>query len=110
MSGFFALATERIADPVLRARSALLAVTIGLSGVLSAFLVNDVVCVALTPLVLAPLPAAEAAADPLPGRPGDGLEHRLGRDDHGQPAEHHHRLALAHLLPAVRRAAGPGGR
>ena len=26
--------------------------TIGLSGVLSAFLVNDVVCVALTPLVL----------------------------------------------------------
>ena len=32
--------------------AALLAVTIALSGVLSAFLVNDVVCVALTPLVL----------------------------------------------------------
>ena len=51
MAGFFALATERIAerfsDPL-----PLLAVTIGLSGVLSAFLVNDVVCVALTPLVL----------------------------------------------------------
>ncbi len=30
----------------------LLAMTMGLSGVLSAFLVNDVVCVALTPLVL----------------------------------------------------------
>ena len=78
-----------------RGRSPLLAVTIGLSGVLSAFLVNDVVCVALTPLVLRPLPAAEAAADPVPGRPGDGVEHRLGGDDHGQPAEHHHRLALA---------------
>src|SRR5258707_9872241 len=51
MAGFFALATERIA-----ARSSgpltLLAVTISLSGVLSAFLVNDVVCVALTPLML----------------------------------------------------------
>jgi Na+/H+ antiporter NhaD/arsenite permease-like protein len=51
MAGFFALATECIA-----ARSSapltLLAVTIGLSGTLSAFLVNDVVCVALTPLVL----------------------------------------------------------
>jgi Na+/H+ antiporter NhaD/arsenite permease-like protein len=51
LAGFFALATDRIA-----ARFAgpftLLAVVIGLSGVLSAFLVNDVVCVALTPLVL----------------------------------------------------------
>ena len=51
ISGFFALATERIAA---RCKSplSLLAVTIFLSGVLSAFLVNDVVCVALTPLVL----------------------------------------------------------
>lgn len=51
LAGFFALATESIA-----ARCAgpfvLLGVTIALSGVLSAFLVNDVVCVALTPLVL----------------------------------------------------------
>jgi Na+/H+ antiporter NhaD/arsenite permease-like protein len=51
LSGFFALATDGIAarfsEPL-----PLLTVTIGLSGVLSAFLVNDVVCVALTPLVL----------------------------------------------------------
>jgi Na+/H+ antiporter NhaD/arsenite permease-like protein len=51
LSGFFALVTDKIAgrfaDPV-----PLLAVIILLSGVLSAFLVNDVVCVALTPLVL----------------------------------------------------------
>jgi Na+/H+ antiporter NhaD/arsenite permease-like protein len=50
-SGFFALATERIA----RRRPGpyvLLAATIFLSGVLSAFLVNDVVCLALTPLVI----------------------------------------------------------
>jgi len=51
MAGFFALATERIARRF-SAPLPLLAVTIGLSGVLSAFLVNDVVCVALTPLVL----------------------------------------------------------
>ena len=51
MSGFFALATEHIATR-LRGPYTLLAVTIALSGFLSAFLVNDVVCVALTPLVL----------------------------------------------------------
>ena len=51
MAGFFALATERIASRF-SSPMALLAVTIGLSGTLSAFLVNDVVCVALTPLVL----------------------------------------------------------
>jgi Na+/H+ antiporter NhaD/arsenite permease-like protein len=51
LAGFFALATERIAARFSGAYS-LLAVTILLSGVLSAFLVNDVVCVALTPLVL----------------------------------------------------------
>ncbi|HWE39277.1 MAG TPA: anion transporter [Isosphaeraceae bacterium] len=51
MAGFFALATTRIAAACSGPRT-LLAVTIGLSGVLSAFLVNDVVCVALTPLIL----------------------------------------------------------
>lgn len=51
MAGFFALATERVAARCSGPLS-LLAVVIGLSGVLSAFLVNDVVCVALTPLVL----------------------------------------------------------
>jgi len=51
LSGFFELlvgvALRRIKTP-----NGLLAVTIGLSGGLSAFLINDVVCVALTPLVL----------------------------------------------------------
>ena len=51
MAGFFALATDRIAGHF-SGPFALLGVTIALSGVLSAFLVNDVVCVALTPLVL----------------------------------------------------------
>jgi Na+/H+ antiporter NhaD/arsenite permease-like protein len=51
LAGFFALVTERIAARF-AAPLPLLAVVIGLSGTLSAFLVNDVVCVALTPLVL----------------------------------------------------------
>src|ERR1700676_5495832 len=51
LSGFF----ERLARWTLagvRTPRSLLAVTIALSGILSAFLVNDVVCLALTPLVL----------------------------------------------------------
>lgn len=51
ISGVFALATDCIAARCSGAYS-LLVVVIVLSGVLSAFLVNDVVCVALSPLVL----------------------------------------------------------
>lgn len=51
LSGFFA---RLVAGALTRVRSphALLALTIALSGVLSAFLVNDIICLALTPLVL----------------------------------------------------------
>jgi Na+/H+ antiporter NhaD/arsenite permease-like protein len=51
LSGFFALATDRLAQRF-PGPWGLLAVVIALSGLLSAFLVNDVVCVALTPLVV----------------------------------------------------------
>ncbi len=51
LSGFFAVVTHWIATRRLSPHG-LLAMTIGLAGVLSAFLVNDVVCVAMTPLVL----------------------------------------------------------
>ncbi len=51
IAGFFTLATEQIAARFSGPFS-LLAVTIAISGTLSAFLVNDVVCVALTPLIL----------------------------------------------------------
>jgi Na+/H+ antiporter NhaD/arsenite permease-like protein len=63
LSGFFArlvgLALRHLVTP-----KGLLALTIGLSGVLSAFLINDVICVALTPLVLHL--ARRLKFDPLP--------------------------------------------
>jgi Na+/H+ antiporter NhaD/arsenite permease-like protein len=51
LSGFFERLTD-IASRHIATPKGLLAVTIGLSGVLSAFLINDVICVALTPLVI----------------------------------------------------------
>jgi Na+/H+ antiporter NhaD/arsenite permease-like protein len=63
LSGFFhrltALAARHIVTP-----KGLLAVTIALSGVLSAFLINDVICVALTPLVVHL--ARRMKVDPIP--------------------------------------------
>jgi di/tricarboxylate transporter len=55
---------KRVEDrnPVIPAR--LSAMTIALSGVLSAFLVNDIVCLALTPLVIHL--ARRLRIDPLP--------------------------------------------
>ncbi len=47
LRGFFGATLDRIRSP-----RCLLAVTIVISGVLSAFLINDIVCLALTPLVL----------------------------------------------------------
>jgi len=55
---------------------ALLAATMGLSGLLSAFLVNDVVCVALAPLVLHL--AARLRLDPKPHLLGLALAANIG--------------------------------
>jgi Na+/H+ antiporter NhaD/arsenite permease-like protein len=51
LSGFF-LRLSRWTLKRFRTPHSLLAMTIGLSGVLSAFLVNDIVCLALTPLLI----------------------------------------------------------
>jgi Na+/H+ antiporter NhaD/arsenite permease-like protein len=62
LSGFFTRLTSVLGH--FRTPRALLAVTIALSGVLSAFLVNDIVCLALTPLVIHL--ARRLRIDPLP--------------------------------------------
>jgi Na+/H+ antiporter NhaD/arsenite permease-like protein len=51
LSGVFELAASRLLGRI-RSPRALLLVTVVLSGALSAFLVNDVVCIAMTPLVI----------------------------------------------------------
>jgi Na+/H+ antiporter NhaD/arsenite permease-like protein len=63
LSGLF----EQLTDTALRyirSPKGLLGATIGLSGILSAFLINDVICVALTPLVLGL--ARRLKFDPIP--------------------------------------------
>jgi Na+/H+ antiporter NhaD/arsenite permease-like protein len=63
ISGFFVRAGHLALDRIKTSRG-LLAATIVLSGVLSAFLVNDIVCIALTPLVLHL--ARKRRCDPVP--------------------------------------------
>ena len=65
------------------------------SGVLSAFLVNDAICLVLAPLVLELSPALER--DPVPYLLAVAMASNVGSDghDHRQPAEHHDRQLLA---------------
>lgn len=63
LSGFFEQMTERAFARIGSPRQ-LLALTVGLAGVLSAFLVNDIICIALTPLVLGL--CRRLGYDPLP--------------------------------------------
>lgn len=75
LSGVFhrmtAAALRRIRSPL-----GLLAVTITLSGLLSAFLINDIVCLALTPLVLHL--ARRLRFDPVPHLIGLGTAANIG--------------------------------
>jgi len=100
LSGFFALATERM--PSGSRALGRLAVTIGL-WVLSAFLVNDVVCMRSRPRPR-PDPSPEAPADPdLVGLATARTSDRSRRSR--EIPEHHHRIALGDLLFTVRRQA-----
>ena len=108
LGGFYSAVTRRVAALPLP-RSGLLAVLIVVAGALSAVFSNDVVCLAMTPVVarLCLQRGAEPAA--LSDRPGLRRQHRLGGDAHRQPAEHAHRLGDAAALcrlPAPGAAAG----
>ena len=109
LSGFFRLvnawAVTRAGHPLV-----LLAAVTLTSGVLSAFLVNDAICLVLTPLVLDLVARLRARPGPLPAGGRDGVQRRQHRHDHRQPAEHHDRQLLRHPLRDVRRGARPGGR
>ena len=97
LSGFFALANAWVARHARRPLLLLVAV-VAVSGVFSAFLVNDAICLVMAPLVVeltvGPAPQSRAVS----ARRGDGIECRLHRDDHRQSAEHHDRQLLRHSL------------
>ena len=76
-------------------------------GFLSAFFVNDIVCLVMVPFRPEHHAQDAPAAAAVSARGGDGVEHRQRRDHHGQPAEHadrivlgiHYRDFLFHLAP-----------
>ncbi len=84
-----------------------------LAGVLSAFLVNDAICLVMTPIVLAGHAGAEAQPHPLSDRDRDRLQLRQRRDHYRQPAEHGDRRGLGdslrqiHALARARRRLRP---
>ena len=88
-----ALAVEHAHAPM-----ALLIATTALAGVLSAFLVNDAICLVngadrrRRDANVAPRSVA------LSRRDGDGVELRQRRDDHRQSAEYGDRRAVGHFL------------
>ena len=93
--GFF----ERLAESIVQRLHPhhLLPTVILLCGVPSAFLVNDIVCLVMTPFVLHM--ARRLGMPPVPylHRRGDVLEYRQRRDDHRESAEHADRVAVGDL-------------
>ena len=109
LSGFFTRLThwslDRIDSP-----KGLLAMVILLSGILSAFLVNDIVCLALTPLVIHLTKKLGYKRVPHLIGAGHCGKHRLDRHDHRKSTEHVHRRSFAtfptihfaiHLMPVA---------
>ena len=106
LSGFFQLTSAWVAGRAGHPLVLLVGVTL-VAGFFSAFLVNDTICLAMTPLVLelALLLGPQSCA--LPPRGRHGLERRQHRHDHGQPAEHHDRQPVADPLWQLRRRPVP---
>jgi Na+/H+ antiporter NhaD/arsenite permease-like protein len=75
LSGFFDRLTNGLI-PFLVSPQVFLAVTILLSGILSAFLVNDIICLAMTPLVIEL--AKRLRMDPLPHLMGVATASNIG--------------------------------
>ena len=105
LSGFFTRGERRGWWSTRTGPSLLLAAIVLVSGVFSAFFVNDTMCLVLTPLVLEITARAAAQSRALPAGGGDGVEHRQRGHDHGQPAEHDDRQLLAASTTATFAAA-----
>ena len=99
MSGFYTAVTARLAA-VRATPEALLAVIVVAVGALSAFLTNNVVAVAMAPLLVNACGRAEAQPGAVPAGARLRRQCRFGGDHHRQPAEHDRRPAAR---PALRR-------
>ena len=88
----------------------LLVIVTVLAGVLSAFLVNDAICLVMAPIVLQVVRALDRNPLALSHRGRDRLQLRQRRDDHRQSAEHGDRHAVEDPLSRLRRRARAGRR
>ena len=105
LSGFFAVVSAWVVDHA-HAPLVLLSGIVLVSGVFSAFFVNDTMCLVLTPLVLDI--TRRLGRNPMPYLLAVAMASNIGQrgHHHGQSAEHDDRQLLAHPLPRVRRRAG----
>ena len=94
LSGFFALVSGWVVEHAHRPLLLLCGI-VAVSGVFSAFFVNDTMCLVLTPLVLEITAAPAAQSGSLSAGRGHGIEHRQRRHHHRQSAEHDDRQLLA---------------
>ena len=97
LSGFFRLVNGWVAAHAGRPLVLLVGV-VWSAGVLSAFLVNDAICLVLAPLVLELVTQTAARPASLPARRRHGVERRQRGHDHRQPAEHDDREPVGNPL------------
>ena len=111
LSGFFAMVSAWVVEHT-HHPLALLAAIVLVSGVFSAFFVNDTMCLVLTPSRAGHRNAAPTKPDTLPAGGRHGRQHRQRRHDHGKSPEHDDRDILADPLPDLFRGdcADFGGR
>jgi len=79
------------------------------SGILSALLVNDTICLMLTPLLIAVISPRKIADASVSDRARDQCEYRKRCHARRQSAKHDYRTFLAHLLCAILTGARAGG-
>ena len=96
LAGFFRWVTDWIIERLHPQH--LLPTVIFTSGLLSAFLVNDIVCLVMTPFVLHIAPRAATAAGSVRDRGGHGVEHRQHGHDYRKSTEHVDRIAVRHSV------------
>ena len=106
IGGFFDWITEWLIERLQPHH--LLPTVIFSSGLLSAFLVNDVVCLVMTPFVVHMARRLGVPAGPVRRGGRHSVEHRQRGDDHRQPAEHADRLAVRNLVHRIHCASGAG--